>query len=471
MSNTQVDWNYQIKNRPALGGFSYKGINPNAGPFSTSPLLIDQSTGFIVTDGNLALALVSLIRAGVIGIAGYQQVVGPLVGCTDNTSGPAPVGWGAGPSFICQDGTLAFYGTSEGATTGPAFWLGWSPASSPYPTGTMHSDGALAIESGGINGPMVIQNLSTGSYLEMDSLPNGTNIGDDISIKLVLAGSQAIFTVLPSAEGYDAIADISTGLSSTAAFSVQGTPGLTGTTLEGDDVLGGIIIGIGSGPITWPNITGSPGTTPHLLWTDGTGNLADTPNITTDGLGNLAFGNSAITTFTVPDGALLQFTSTTATQPIYMSFPGGGASASVQANVFSDQAGFLGFGPFFGGYRLDETMVIAWAHGGWYNTPNTSINWQAAGDVGVTDGAGGTTGAIIGISGAQLCLAALSTFAIFGATPAGQYNTPGQTGGFTPNTSANPVFNESTWDGNLGGTAYTIDDVVAALITFGFLAP
>jgi len=58
----------------------------------------------------------------------------------------------------------------------------------------------------------------------------------------------------------------------------------------------------------------------------------------------------------------------------------------------------------------------------------------------------------------------------FGATPVAQQTALGTLAGFTPNTSANIVYNESTWDGGLGGSAYTIDDVVLALKKYGWLA-
>ena len=60
---------------------------------------------------------------------------------------------------------------------------------------------------------------------------------------------------------------------------------------------------------------------------------------------------------------------------------------------------------------------------------------------------------------------------VFGFGPAPQQTALGTLAGFTPNTSANPVFNESTWDGGLGGSAYTIDDIVLALKNYGWIAP
>jgi hypothetical protein len=61
--------------------------------------------------------------------------------------------------------------------------------------------------------------------------------------------------------------------------------------------------------------------------------------------------------------------------------------------------------------------------------------------------------------------------AFFGVGTVGQQSTTG-TGatGFTQNSSSNDVYAESTFDGGLGGTAYTISDIVLALKKYGLLA-
>ena len=58
----------------------------------------------------------------------------------------------------------------------------------------------------------------------------------------------------------------------------------------------------------------------------------------------------------------------------------------------------------------------------------------------------------------------------FGQTPATQPNTTGETTGFTANTSANVVCNESTFTGNVGTTAYTLNDIVKHLKNLGLIA-
>ena len=58
----------------------------------------------------------------------------------------------------------------------------------------------------------------------------------------------------------------------------------------------------------------------------------------------------------------------------------------------------------------------------------------------------------------------------YGATPIAQPNTTGTTTGYTANTSANNVFNESTFTGNVGSKAYTISDIVRALKQLGIIA-
>lgn len=59
---------------------------------------------------------------------------------------------------------------------------------------------------------------------------------------------------------------------------------------------------------------------------------------------------------------------------------------------------------------------------------------------------------------------------VFGASPAAQGIAIGTTTGFTANATANTAYNESTFTGGLGSSAYTISDVVLALKKFGWLA-
>lgn len=85
--------------------------------------------------------------------------------------------------------------------------------------------------------------------------------------------------------------------------------------------------------------------------------------------------------------------------------------------------------------------------------------------VNVTGGIGtdGTEVFALGYDGSAI------TVGFFGVTPIVRFATTGTTTGFTANTSVNNVFNESTFTGNTGSTAYTISDVVRALKLYGLL--
>jgi hypothetical protein len=75
---------------------------------------------------------------------------------------------------------------------------------------------------------------------------------------------------------------------------------------------------------------------------------------------------------------------------------------------------------------------------------------------------GTTTGTKIGTTTTQ-------KIGFWGVTPVTQYATTGTTTGFTANASANTLFNESTFTGDTGATAYTISDLVKALKLCGII--
>lgn len=87
-----------------------------------------------------------------------------------------------------------------------------------------------------------------------------------------------------------------------------------------------------------------------------------------------------------------------------------------------------------------------------------AASWQINGD-----------GSAVFASGA-LNISSIGGLGAYGATPPAQQTALGITAGFTPHTSANTVFNESTFTGNTGTSAYTISDIVAALKHYGLLA-
>ena len=75
---------------------------------------------------------------------------------------------------------------------------------------------------------------------------------------------------------------------------------------------------------------------------------------------------------------------------------------------------------------------------------------------------GTTTGTKIGTAIGQ-------KIGFFNATPVAQQNGTGETSGFVAGTGT-AVNNDSTFTGNVGGTAYRINDIVKALKNLGILA-
>lgn len=89
----------------------------------------------------------------------------------------------------------------------------------------------------------------------------------------------------------------------------------------------------------------------------------------------------------------------------------------------------------------------------------TNLNIADAGNVVV----GTSTGTKIGTATSQ-------KLGFYNSTPVVQQNTTGTTTGYTGNTSANILYNESTFTGGSGSTAYRVSDIVLALKNLGLLA-
>lgn len=79
----------------------------------------------------------------------------------------------------------------------------------------------------------------------------------------------------------------------------------------------------------------------------------------------------------------------------------------------------------------------------------------------------GGSSSVIRVTGGSASPA--NALGFFNTTPITKYATTGTLTGFTANASANAVFNESTFTGNTGSTAYTISDIVRALKLYGLM--
>lgn len=175
----------------------------------------------------------------------------------------------------------------------------------------------------------------------------------------------------------------------------------------------------------------------------------------------------------------------------------GSSSGTLQFNAGSGQAGAVGMiinGSFSHGSSVQIPMVIAptisqGGTGGYtmllVNPTETNpgsgtkrlLDLQVSGttkfNVGndgtatFTDGANIATGTT---TGTKIGTAATQKVGFYNATPVAQQNTTGTTTGFVANSSANATYNESTYTGGVGTTAYTVGDVVRALKNLGLLA-
>jgi hypothetical protein len=107
------------------------------------------------------------------------------------------------------------------------------------------------------------------------------------------------------------------------------------------------------------------------------------------------------------------------------------------------------YGYVSGSYALLGDVKVSW----------NGVSGQCRIDFGTYSGGAGY---IVTMNGNKL--------GFFGTTAVVQPSTTGTTAGYTQNLSANTVFNESTFTGGIGASAYTISDVVLALKQLGVMA-
>jgi len=81
-------------------------------------------------------------------------------------------------------------------------------------------------------------------------------------------------------------------------------------------------------------------------------------------------------------------------------------------------------------------------------------------------------GATLSVSNDPLSVANIGAQSIsfFGSTPISRPTATGELAGYTANASVNVVYNESTFTGNIGASAYTLNDIVACLKNLGLLS-
>lgn len=260
MDPVKIDWNYQIKNRPTIpDAFEYSGFNPDIGPFTT-PVEIDQGSGFLVEDGLWSLAPASLIQQGVIGTTGFQRIRGPLWLFEPSASVAPPPDGIPGWSLGLLGGGLAFWDVLDDTTAAPPAYLTWGSGGPGTGSMNLFSAGDLTIATSGPGAGNINLSGGIGGGLVLGSGVSGYSSLLD-GVQLDLGGQLAHLRLFTDPINSDGVCEISTfGGSPQPRFQVNGTPGLYGPNALGDYFYGGILVSFGGSTIGWASITGTPTT-------------------------------------------------------------------------------------------------------------------------------------------------------------------------------------------------------------------
>lgn len=200
----------------------------------------------------------------------------------------------------------------------------------------------------------------------------------------------------------------------------------------------------------------------HSSFADGIIFRSDSGGQPVQSAGSLFTADSGVTCATGVDFIDVAFTVAAARLSL-----NSGSTAGTAALILDADGGFANAGNFItiqaqasssGKYGLYFSSAIA--------QPIT--NALIVADSGISTAAG-IDFSMASFTGAALALPAAGKLGFFGATPSGQVSTTGSTTGFSAGSGAN-VLAGSTFTGNTGTKAYTVNDLVLALKTYGLLA-
>jgi hypothetical protein len=296
---TTIDWNYQIRNRPALFPASLEVDNdPTSGPYHVSELLFDNSSGIYVdssgevsifpvptgaqqfdntslggpytgpvlyfdnatgiwVDGSLVATMLAaqLTQSGVISDFGGQQLSGPFV-MAPNTTVRVATGYNPNVALTLQEAGLGLSLDAEGGPDAPNALITYTPFDA-YGLLAVSCPGSFQLESSGLeNGYLYLINHWSGSTLTLASTGSPSGIGGPGGIVLSAFSSFSGEMYNGSMSG-PSLFDISDGTWG-AAYSCGGTPGVIGVDAVGTSFVGGICTGVGSGTLGG-DVTGTLG--------------------------------------------------------------------------------------------------------------------------------------------------------------------------------------------------------------------
>lgn len=316
--STEVDWDWQISNRPTipdgyvqvtndpspgpyrvseilfqnssgifvdefgevsihLGPTYFKVDNiPNTGPYSGTILFFDNYTGLQV-DSYLTATLIPAqgVQPGGVSFGKTQQLLGYYwLAPTSASKPPSSLTSIQTPVLVLEDGGLTLYSSSDvDDTTSLCGWsyTGGNPGSSDiYCPGNFSIQGAQRAD-----GVVQIASYTSGSTLNLPGVGTAASLSCSYGVDLV-ASSSFTLQMLPSVFSSPSIFEIGDTVN-TAVYAADGYYGGTLTDPVGNQFYGGILIGGGLGSISG-DVTGTLGAS-ELVAIQGNPVIAPTPAI------------------------------------------------------------------------------------------------------------------------------------------------------------------------------------------------
>jgi len=297
--------------------------------------------------------------------------------------------------------------------------------------------------------------------------------GANVTLQSGTGGGMALYNGSGGALVWDTSGNATLSCFAGATLALDGTGGANVTLGPAGDVAatvgtGGSLTLTGGGAA---NLTIDPsGNTTLASWASGTLTLdgASGANLSMDASGDIAAttGSGGTLTLTGAGGAYFHID---AAGGIFF-YPAAAQSIQLESNDASIVQVISDGNLFFVGGGVAGNIFMIPSEMAFLGPGSSSIIQYPTGQVILTSGAGGILD-LNAAGGISLTPLAGQGVGAFGAAPAPQYTPAGVTAGWTAGSSLNFLQTDDTYTGGIGSSAYTIGDVVAALKSYGWLAP